>query len=101
MKHNSEPVACADLNTASAARVETSPLIVLSAASVVSCAVHASSIGTRSASQGSLLVVLLLVLLDILSLALALLVELLVLGLNLGITMFGLGAAAASTGIGS
>ena len=101
VNHNSEPVACADLNTASAARVETSPLILLSATSIVRSAVHANSIGTRPTSRGSLLVVLLLVLLDFLSLALTLFVELLVLGLDLGIAMFGLGAAAASTGIGS
>lgn len=87
-----------DLNTASAARVQTSPLIVVGDRDI-SRAVQASSVSTRAASRGSLLVVLLLVLLDILSLALALLVELLVLGLDLGIAMFRLGAAAASTAI--
>jgi hypothetical protein len=81
--------------------VQTSPLIVVSAGRVVGCAVHGSSVGTRAASRGSLLLVLPLVLLDILGLALALLVELLVLGLDLSIAMFGLSAAAASTGIGS
>lgn len=81
--------------------MQTSPLIVVSADSVVSRAVQASSVGTGAASRGSLLLVLLFVLLDILSLALALLVELLVLGLDLGIAMFGLGAAAASTAIDS
>lgn len=91
-----------DLNTASAARVQTSPLIVVSGAdSVISRAVQASSVGTGAASWSSLLVVLLLVLLDILSLALTLLIELLVLGLDLGIAMFGLRAAAASTAIDS
>lgn len=81
--------------------MQTSPLIVVSADSVISRTIQASSVGTRAASRGSLLLVLPLVLLDILSLALALLVELLVLGLDLGIAMFGLGAAAASTAIDS
>lgn len=83
-----------DLNPASAARVQTSPL-------VIGGIVGGSSVGTTGASLISLLLELPLVLLDILGLALTLLVELLVLSLDLGIAMFGLGAAAASTGRGS
>lgn len=81
-----------DSKTASAARVDTSPLVI-----GISSTVRTHGVGTSGTLLLRLLLVLSLVLLDLLGLALALLVELLVLSLDLSIAVLGLAAAASST----